>query len=497
MLQFEKYSEYSQGILSGSQNDAFGVGTVIAAGLQMLSNIITGHFNKLQNDATNIANAAIANQTNQTNAMIAHDTNLANKAMTVQTNQTNLQIARETNEMQIAESEKAYQRSTATNQINELVKAGFSEQQAKQIVGSSGSAAAYPPAALTAAQMVAPTAEGFTAIGPTAQRFQMDPIQGFSELGQGLETLGTDFMRADGGFIGAAIAEPALNDLSANMDKLDEDFWSSPESAQAYYRDENWRQSNPWFTDKMEKHLDRVFHSVQGTRTFMQQGEKVYNSYNLRNQVKSGSIEIQKQLIDLRIKRATESAEIVKSQNEAQLSQYETTLKGFEVKLAPKTFLVRQEELNVAFRQAQMELKQLKNPHYRALWFANNLSNLEALTALNDSKKVHAQYAKLIGDEKVAFAEKFSPWIATWEIFDDAGLTKTNAGAVIAALFGTAQFGINNKDEIISGIRQLFDVDSNDKIKKQYDEQVKTAYESLVETSKSHDPTSKLDPFKK
>ena len=285
----------------------------------------------------------------------------------------------------------------------------------------------------------------------TQQPFIPSHDFGLSALG----SIGDDLFREDGGSFGSLIAQPALNSLSQHMDKLGFDFWSSPDSAQKTYRSDDWRKNNPWFTDKMAKQLDRTFGSVLGTRAFMQQGNKIKNSYSVSNIVESQSIQIKRDKINLNIESATESSKILMQKTAEELQQIELKMRDYDLQLKPKEFAARSASLMVAFNKDNLNLELLKDENYRNLWVARNISDESTLKALNDAKSVHAHYEKLIGDEKVQFAEDFAPYIATWEIFDDAGLTQTNAGAIIALLMGSTQ-ALSNREGIIADIKRLF-----------------------------------------
>lgn len=91
-------------------------------------------------------------ETNSANILMNTQTNATNRAIAEDTNDTNLQIAQENNEMQMQLADKAYQRSTASNQIAEFIKAGYSPEQAKIL--ASGSQASYTAPTLQQATMI-------------------------------------------------------------------------------------------------------------------------------------------------------------------------------------------------------------------------------------------------------------------------------------------------------------------------------------------------------
>lgn len=78
---------------------------------------------------------------------------VANVKMQRETNATNMQIAREQNAAAAAESEKAYERSKATNQVRLMQDAGMSKAGALNAINGGGS---YQPAPVNAGQAQAP-----------------------------------------------------------------------------------------------------------------------------------------------------------------------------------------------------------------------------------------------------------------------------------------------------------------------------------------------------
>lgn len=78
---------------------------------------------------------------------------VANVISTVLTNRSNQRIAAAQNAMQVAENEKAYQRSKASNQVNLMRDAGMSKAGALNVINGGGS---YQPAPITSTPNQAP-----------------------------------------------------------------------------------------------------------------------------------------------------------------------------------------------------------------------------------------------------------------------------------------------------------------------------------------------------
>lgn len=102
--------------------------------------------------------------------------NVANVISTALTNKSNQRIAAAQNAMQMAESEKAYQRSKATNQVNLMRDAGMSKAGALNALNGGGS---YQPAPITSTPNQAPQMDlssafdGLIQIGENAKQRKM------------------------------------------------------------------------------------------------------------------------------------------------------------------------------------------------------------------------------------------------------------------------------------------------------------------------------------
>lgn len=167
-------------------------------------------------------------------------TNESQEKIAKETNETQLQIAQETNAMQVAENDKAYERSTATSVMQQYMKAGLSEQQARML------AAGSQPSA-QAAQMQLPNAP----VMPQLQAPQMD----IGAIGSAFGNLGEEavngFVNKDGGYIGLHTALPLMNKLNDTKlrNMLPDSVWYSWHNFDSFvngdkpdnFSDEEWQ----------------------------------------------------------------------------------------------------------------------------------------------------------------------------------------------------------------------------------------------------------------
>lgn len=99
-----------------------------------------------------IGNMVSSKKNRETNEKLTRETNANNRAMQESANATNMQIADNANALQREESEKAYERSKAGNQVNLMTQAGMSRAGAINALNGGGS---YTPAPVNTAQVEA------------------------------------------------------------------------------------------------------------------------------------------------------------------------------------------------------------------------------------------------------------------------------------------------------------------------------------------------------
>lgn len=218
--------------------DLFGLGAIISGILNFIGQIGTDAMNYTMNSETNASNernVAATNDsnernvaaTNAANLQIQREVNETNAANVAATNATNKQIADEANQLQFEMAETAYQRSTAKNQISELVRAGYSEQQAKMLVAGSLSPATYQPFSPAISEMQTPVAAA-----ATMQASQALPFQAVSPRFQGAQ-FATDlftnsYAAPDGGVLGAMMAENPTSVISQHLHEMRPLDYSTP-----------------------------------------------------------------------------------------------------------------------------------------------------------------------------------------------------------------------------------------------------------------------------
>lgn len=250
--------------------DVFGIGTMVSGILQSGAMFTEAGLNYKS-----------TKETNESNERNVAATNAANTQNVFATNESNERIHREDNEFNSRQADLAYQRSTASNNISELVQAGFSPQQAKMLMAqkftglspsSSSAASAIPmqPAQQQPFQAQAPQLHG---IG--------DAANALSAAGSAI--LGS-YTSPDGGTLGALVgsdAAKAFDDIATKFQPTDLKDWYSIRSAIASSEDPSviaFRESSAY--DKMQSSLmGRRFFQSYAKESFSTSMDNSYREY--------------------------------------------------------------------------------------------------------------------------------------------------------------------------------------------------------------------------
>lgn len=194
------------------------------ASMNLGSQVLTNQSNERNVDATNRTNLAITESTNDANLQIAKETNASNE-----------RIMQQTNEFNAAQADLAYQRSTSSAKVAELIAAGLSPQQARQVVAGAGLTGSATPA-----QGTAIPAQGATMQASQMQAYQKQPLdfggfaQSFHSLGEFFDRYIESFDREDGGYYGTMLANDAFEQCIDHVSDL------SPTALSSDYNFQTW-----------------------------------------------------------------------------------------------------------------------------------------------------------------------------------------------------------------------------------------------------------------
>lgn len=378
-----------------------------------------------------VGNVIATNKTNETNLAIARDTNRANLQIAEETNTTQRQIANAANALQIEENEKAYQRSTATNQIAELIKTGLSEQQARQIVAGNGNPATYQPASIQQAQMQMPTMQVAT--------MQSPDFSALGAIGQDIPNLlDRSYTAPDGGFIGNAMANDSISfasnniDLFAHMDLASyKDFEAAlTRLAPGNEKVKNFMDSQDWKRVQSNVLAQRAF--TQGIRGLYDSGASKYLYESAKWQATSDEIESQIKSLDKLIMES--NLPTIQMDNEWKQKQI--------------PYLYSHEILNYATAIQNLRIKfQYQNTEHFQKYALQEISENQRLAAsLAYATRMEQEvrgtgYDSLTNDQKIV--------LSLLHIYHDAGITSEKIQATIMGI--GAVKNVVNKFEDLTG----------------------------------------------
>lgn len=413
-----------------------------------LDALISGAFSMM----SDYANIGIAESTNKSNEKNVAATNQANKEMTESTNAANLRIAQETNAsnerimqetnaFNAAQADLAYQRSTSAAKLGELISAGLSPEQARQVIASQGLTGNASAASGTAIP-----AQGATMQSPHAEPFQKQPYflqKGLEDFGRGIGSFAMSFVDAakdpTGGYFGQLTCMQEFAKASNIIDEVDPKSLSSPYAffkwMKAQSPDSNWGKlvSTPSFRKMWNNPISR--------KSFM------FNINQWFGQSASTALDLDKKETDIALtiaqKHATDidtrltNAQIFKTNAESSLIATQNNLaseqlEGQQISNAREQILLdRDRELKslitdtqkaqfaAELADAQLQTELIKNPDYRDAYFTSTIGNLAASTA--EFEYVKWRYNTTLGHKQAIDPDT----LAIFTLLEDLGFAGT------------------------------------------------------------------------
>lgn len=380
-------------------------------------------------------NAGMQSQTNEVNRQIAQETNQANKEIAEATNETNLTIAREANAAAKEEAELAYQRSTASAKIDELVAAGISPQQAKMIVAGQGATGSYTAAPQQVATAVAPTMQtGAPMVAP-----QLDTSSA-ATLGQGIgDMIERSYNSPNGGVVGLTRANDAIEFVNKNIAHIPPQALASPYDFKVWLDGMDDVQ-NPFTEWKHTEAWQKVESSTPAMRAFMYNMREAYSmSADTRQRIEMMNLQIGHQKIENSIAAFEESIkqnDLVISNNDVIVSNYEATNATLEQealidnqetikKVRSAQFRSQELDLKLRISQAKLHIQAFDNPLFRESYFNSMLYN----QAAQEYAYQWAAYQNKQLSDAILNDPKFASNLALFDTLDSMGFGNTLVGS--------------------------------------------------------------------
>lgn len=354
-------------------------------------------------ESTNKSNEKNVAATNQTNKEMTDSTNAANLRIAQETNASNERIMQETNAFNAAQADLAYQRSTSAAKLGELISAGLSPEQARQVIASQGMTGSP-----TAAIGTAIPAQGATMQAPQAQSFQRQPYflhKGLEDFGRGIGSFAMSFVDAAkdpaGGYFGQLTSMKEFAKASDIIDEVD------PKALSSNYEFFKWMKNQPkesnWGKLVSTPSFRKMWNNPISRKSFMFNinqwfGQSASTAFDLEKKEQDIALTIaQKHATDIDIKFT--NAQIFKTEAETSLTITQDilaseTLEGQKISNAREQILLdRDRELKSLITEtqkaqfaaeladAQLQTELIKNPAYRNAYFTSTIGNLAAATA--------------------------------------------------------------------------------------------------------------------
>ena len=388
--------------------DLFGIGATI----QGVGGILQGAA-MFTESALNYKSTQQTNESNERNVAATNATNAANVQAT---NESNERIHREDNQFNAQQADLAYQRSTASNNIADLVQAGFSPQQAKMLMAEKFSGVSPSPvSAASAIPMQAPQEQPFQAQAPQ--------LHGLGDAANALSMAGSavlsSYMDPNGGTIGAIIgsdAAKAFDDISTKFDPTDLKDWYSIKSAISSSEDPAviaFRESAAY--NKMQSSLmGRRFFQSYAKESFATSMDNSYREYQQNVQHYKDDIDLSLGRIRTSMETSSLDTQLVQDKLKTKYAQLE--LDNFDT--------IRQLTTNnlvsdLAFSNAEVDMYQNTDyiSNYMQAQYASGV--YDKFIELYASRRVKGSYDLFTSDPELQQVSYIL------DLFDQTGLGQT------------------------------------------------------------------------
>lgn len=326
-------------------------------------------------------------------------------------------------DFQREQSELAYQRSTASAQMQQFIDAGFTEQQARSIIAGAN-AGAYSPA--NASIGSSSMADSVAATNADNARYATNVDAAFQgiEVAKQLATMAGSWLSdPSGGVMGAAVANPFVSSVVPFLNDL-------PPEARSYYGFMNYANSSA-APEELRKLMQsdsakRTFNSAYGRKFFNQFMKQSYDftagDYNLFQYEYQATLAKR----DLQIKNLTFDDELKATQAEYMIKQIES---DYQTQITPSRIESALAGFRAQFANDELCYQLKSDPQYRKLWLKNQFQDESNALLLGSilNKKYSGQISWLSEGDNSRF-------VAIGELLDAMGFTRTEIGSVVSTL---------------------------------------------------------------
>lgn len=252
------------------------------------------------------------------------------------------------------EAEKAYQRSTPQNQLQELLKLGLSYQQARQIIAGSGNPAVYTPAPI-ANQM-----QGVDLAAPFASAGNM--------LGSITDTIASSYTDPSGGIIGNFEIDGFSSKLYEHLDEIPPTALTSPRE---FIKWANSPLSPDWCkSEEFRNSLKHARGSLPAQRALKTLFDNLYQATSGEKQYSLLNLSVMRETLGNTLKQIEIDDNTVNFvRNKIQLES--------DQQLIPLITKVSLQNYKNQLQEAILNGSLLSDPTYRQMWLQTMLRNQE------------------------------------------------------------------------------------------------------------------------
>lgn len=362
------------------------------------------------NESTNLSNEKNVAATNTANIQMTKETNAANKQIAQETNASNERIMRETNQFNAAQADLAYQRSTSAAKVGELISAGLTPEQARQVIASQGLTGSP-----TAASGTPIPAQGATMQSPHVEAFQKSPyfLQNLPSIGQNLGNFAKSIIDAANDPTGGTIGQlTSMKEFAKASDIISEVPITALKNPYSFFSwmtndvkpDSNWGKliSSPSFQKMWDNPISRKSFMYNMQQWYGQAANEEYNleQKRLQNQLLTAqqhAATIEANLMNAQIFKT--NAETTNIESQTNLTNYkserESILLERDKKLKSLITDTQKAQYAKELADAQLQQQLITDPDYRNAYFASTIGNLSAAAA--EYSFVKYKYSLLTG----------------------------------------------------------------------------------------------------
>lgn len=396
--------------------------------LNLGSQVLTNQSNERNVRETNMTNLAMTNATNAANIQIAKDTNEANA-----------QIAAENNKFNAAQADLAYQRSTASSKVGELISAGLSPEQARQVVSSNGLTGSPSPATGTVIPNVSPTLESPKAQSYAAQAPQINGLSHFgSSIGNAVDRLISGYSEPNGGVLGVLASQKEFDKATNIIDEVPPKVLSSHQSFVSWLKfqpkDSNWGKLRD------SESFRKMWNQPLARKGFLWQVQQSYadtagvqNSLEYQQQqIKLAQMQVRTASLEQNIKQA----QILNLREDYESKDLSNQLAFLDLNRNKELYRMQTETMKAQLQReladATLQTRVLSDPAYRNAYFTSTIGNLSA----NISQWEYVAYKYHLMNEGASIANKYdSDSLALFAFYDDLGFSSTSLFQDMATIY--------------------------------------------------------------